>query len=114
MSARRHKRRPQDIDLDRMGLIRGIRDIPALGWTNQGHLRWLPYWMRHAILMIWNYVICHTWGHDDVLRGIECPLHCVNCCKILMPGDRCYRRARTRKTKRFSLTRTSKKRIVNP
>ena len=70
-----------------MGIVIGSRlpGRPIMAYTRKGHLRWLPWWMRRALVAGWNWCVCHLMGHDHILKGIEHPYVCVDCCTVLGP-----------------------------
>ena len=39
--------------------------------------------LLRGIVGLWNPLACRIWGHDDILRGIEERLECVDCGKRL-------------------------------
>jgi hypothetical protein len=63
---------------------------PKLGYRMRGGFgyRWLPDFIQHAIVRVWNSVMCQLFGHDWLdyrqLSG-ENLIVCVNCCKEEIP-----------------------------
>jgi hypothetical protein len=47
---------------ERIGIVRTRRHL-AYG-VNHGALCGWPHWLINAIVGAWNFVVCHTLGHD--------------------------------------------------
>ena len=59
-----------------------VRDGHHLLWgMDHGHLRWAPYWLRSAIVTVWNHVACTVYGHGILIEEQPDLPHCTSCCR---------------------------------
>ena len=59
-----------------------------------GALIWAPDWFKHAIVHVWNWIVCHLFGHDVLRLGrtivgngyhVQAHAACIACSKKFPP-----------------------------
>jgi hypothetical protein len=54
-----------------------------LSWRcSAGAWKWVPMWSQHAVMAVWNPLVCLFKGHRVIgsLGNSECT-HCMHCCR---------------------------------